>query len=67
MCDGQRGREYRVGMRSECSRKEGLIEGAYISDDCKNMVVLANLKIFINFLGKCLDADRLKFWVMHKA
>lgn len=54
-------------MRSECSRKEGLIEGAYISDDCKNMVVLADLKIFINFLGKCLDADRLKFWVMHKA
>lgn len=38
-------------MRSECSRKKGLIEGAYISDDCKNMMVLANLKIFINFLG----------------
>lgn len=39
-------------MRSECSRKEGLIVGAYILVDCKNMVISANLKIFINFVGK---------------
>ena len=39
-------------MRSECSRKEGLIIGACVLDDCKNMVILANLKIFINFMGK---------------
>lgn len=29
----------------------------------KNMVVLADLKIFINFVGKCIYADRLRYWV----
>lgn len=32
----------------------------------KNMVVLAGLKIFIDFVGKCTYADRLRYWLCTK-
>lgn len=33
----------------------------------KNMVVLADLQIFISFVGKYVYADRLRDWVMRRA
>lgn len=32
----------------------------------KNMVVLADFKIFINFVGKCVYADRLRYCLCTK-
>lgn len=30
----------------------------------KDLVVLVDVNIFINFVGRCVDVDRLSFWVL---
>lgn len=57
-------------MRSECGGKGEFItywRGCGFWMMMKNMVVLADFRVFINFVGKCVYADRLRYWVMHKA